>query len=57
VDFNSPGRERTAKASASFVQKIIAQRLPEDAVDAASIQSISFVIILTVFIIVKYLFE
>jgi hypothetical protein len=57
VDFDSPTRERSPKASTEFIKRIIAQRLPKDAGDSASIQSSSFVIISTVFIIVKYLFE
>jgi Glycosyl hydrolase family 1 len=53
VDFNSPGRERTPKASAEFVKKIIAQRLPKDQGGSASIASSQLALVVALIMAVK----
>jgi hypothetical protein len=53
VDFSSPGRERTPKASAEFVKKIIAQRLPKDQGGSASIAGSQLALVVALIMAVK----
>jgi Glycosyl hydrolase family 1 len=53
VNFDSPGRERTPKASAEFVKKVIAQRLPKDAGGSASMVSSQLAIVVGLVMVIK----